>query len=82
MRSSRKETGSSGEKVDSTEVLRPVVTCASCRYVDKTDEQKPFCRRYPATLVPTDVGPRALYPVVTLDRDWCGEHKRHGVGNL
>lgn len=58
---------------------RPVIEykyCATCRFLDITNPQQMFCRRYPAQLVVTEPGKiRALYPVVTPMQDWCGEHQ-------
>jgi hypothetical protein len=55
------------------------LSCMTCIFIDKSDELRPFCRRYPAQLVnqqtsATSMELRALYPVVS-DKDWCGEHK-------
>lgn len=53
--------------------------CGTCRFIDKTDEKKPFCRRYPAQLVnqqtmPGVIALAALFPVVDPKQDWCGEY--------
>ncbi len=53
----------------------PKFHCGNCKFADITNIAEPFCRRFPAQLVKTDVGVRALYPVVTVARDWCGEHQ-------
>lgn len=49
-------------------------------FMDSTDTDRPFCRRYPAQLVNQQIGEgqiilQALYPVVDPDKDWCGEYK-------
>ena len=51
-------------------------TCKTCKYMQTGDTT--FCRRYPAQLVnnqmPDGIKLQALYPVVSPDTDWCGEH--------
>lgn len=49
--------------------------CGSCKYADKSPNDLFFCRRYPAQLISTNGQVQALYPVVTLAVDWCGEHQ-------
>lgn len=49
-------------------------------FMDGTDTDRPFCRRYPAQLVNNQANDgvirlQALYPVVNPDSDWCGEYK-------
>jgi hypothetical protein len=58
----------------------PKFNCAGCRFVDKTEPTRPFCRRLPPQLVvvprinDTDNGVRKFFPVVDPIYDWCGEH--------
>ena len=52
----------------------PEGKCGSCKFVDKDPGNNFFCRRYPAQLVVSpQQGIVALFPVVNLEKDWCGE---------
>ena len=51
--------------------------CGSCTYADMGEDGRAFCRRYPAQLL-VHGGIQALFPVVQLTVDWCGEHKDSG----
>ena len=52
--------------------------CGLCRYADMGKDSRmdnlPFCRRYPAQLVQFNNQIQALFPVVDLQKDWCGEY--------
>ena len=48
--------------------------CWSCKFLDSSKGERPFCRRYPASLVVQNGTVQALFPVVSLTEDFCGEY--------
>lgn len=56
------------------ELNLPEGRCGSCKFADKDPEGRYYCRRYPAQLVLVPQGLVALFPVVDLEKDWCGEY--------
>lgn len=79
---------SSADDKDS-ESAAPFPTCSNCRYWEREDELSDggICRRYPPSIRTTamdDNDEYSGYPIwpLTLEDEWCGEHKpKENKGN-